>query len=81
MLKLTDFLHDYKANLIRKLLRPLVFISIFGIILPLLLLSVQFNEDFEYYLTYMSIAGFLIFFILIISYVYSELTSVDIQSI
>ena len=81
MLKLADFLHDYKANLIRKLLRLLVIISIFGIILPLLLLSMQFNEDFEYCLTYMSIAGFLICFIFIISYVYSELTSVDIQSL
>lgn len=79
MLKLSNYLHDYRANLIRRLLLPLVIISIFGIILPLILLSIQFNEDFEYYLTYMSIAGFLIFFIYIISCVYSELTSVDIQ--
>jgi hypothetical protein len=81
MLKLADYLHDYKATLIRKLLRPLLIISIFGIIIPMLLLSIQFNENFEYYLTYVSIGGFLIFFILIIAYVYSELTSVDIQSL
>jgi len=79
MLKLSNYLHDYKANLIRSLLRPLVIISVFGIILPLLLLSVQFNEEFEYYLTYFSIVGFLLFFILIIGYIYSELTSTDFQ--
>lgn len=79
MLILTNYLHDYKAILIRKLLRPLLLISIFGIILPLLMLSIQFTEDFEYYITFISLIGFLLFFIYSIALVYSELTSDNIQ--
>lgn len=79
MLKTSSYLHDYTANLLRTFLLFLVTISIFGIILPLLLLSISFSENFEYYLTYVSIGGFLLFFILILSLIYSELTSIDIQ--
>lgn len=79
MLKISLYLHDYKAKLLRRYLRFLLMSSIFGIILPLLLLSLTFSEGFEYYLTYVSIGGFLLSFILILALIYSELTSIDIQ--
>lgn len=78
MLDYTAILHDYKAEVMKKLMFLLLGLSIFGILLPMILLGFIFNSIFEGYLTYISLIGFLGIFVLIILLLYDELTSTDI---
>jgi len=78
MLVYTEVLHDYKAEMMQKIMLLLMGLSMFGIIIPMILLSFIFNPVLEWYVTYISIAGFLETFLLIIIFLYDELTSTDI---
>ncbi|MCK5476878.1 MAG: hypothetical protein KAI55_03075 [Candidatus Aenigmarchaeota archaeon] len=81
MINLLPFIHDYKAKTIKIPMIFLMFASVFGIIIPLLLLSLVINNQFEYFLTYSSITGFLLCFIVLIRILYKEVTSKTILSI
>lgn len=81
MINLLPFIHDYKAKTIKI---PIIFLmsaSVFGIIIPLFLLSLVINSQFEYFLTYCSITGFLFCFIVLVRILYKEVTSKTILSI
>jgi hypothetical protein len=81
MINLLPFIHDYKAKSIKNPMIFLIIASFFGIIIPLILLSLNINTSFEFYLTYISLAGFIVCFVSLLRILYNEVTSTKILSL
>lgn len=78
LLNLTQFIHDYKSIEIKNLMLILITASLFGIFLPLLLISFNFNYITSSLMTFAALIGFLTCFIIALIKIFSLVTRIDI---